>query len=623
MTMTASLATQAPEPFSSGDESAREQVRWKMTDPLWDPASAEFAAALSNVWAGVKRSREEFARFAKQVPAGALSATALERLDADWTEQRESIQELYVFLECKRSLGETTKHLTKNAERIRRIATAHKSAPTEFVGVMLKAGRNASDLFPEGAPEEVLKRWQSWERDEEKSKRNEQTDRLGGPGYRQWWQAYRDTRAQLYFHLPKDGIADNQVSVVEATRLLAHPVRSTRERIFTSVETAWQPHRTMAAHALTGRIAWRCRAAEIKGEDRWQEALAETSLSRGAVERCLEAANALRVDAQAALTAQAHMAGYERLAPWDLDASSNWVGPVPLNEALRDTERAFNAVDPEMAGFFRLMMQEGWLDASPHQAGRRTADFQTSIARRGVPLVLVSYDGHALNAIRIAHETSHAHHFWCIKDLPMERHYVPTASAETVASFAELLLRSQWQRSGENSSQHPCAQFRRYAWMEAQAFIAFALMLPANFTFERQLTDAPFPHTPEELDQRFTKVWLHWFGENKVSPDVSAWYRKPVFIASQFHGLPYIAGFFLAHFLEAQRQALGPQFAGAYTSLLRSMAQNDINTAFKTTFGADLEEEAVWETCLSVMRGRLNQLMTLVLNVPGEAASYA
>lgn len=596
-------------PPRGGDAAVAAAARWRRDDPLWDPTGEAYTAALASCWKAAKALTQDFADLAGALASGDdAAARTFAACDAAWCDLRDRIQELYVFGEAASLDAPSGPENARARTRVRRVASAHQASPQPVVRALARRDDAAADL---GAlPDTAAARWQGWIVKARERAQTPALNALAPYGPAQWQKLYQDIRAELQFAFDgPDG--PGRASARAASRLLLDPDRELRRSVFEGVETAWAPHRQTVAAALSACTGWRGARAMLSETDVYSEALEDTSLSRAAMERCYATAERLLPVTRKAARLQAQLAGLARLQPWDLDASEARVSRVPLPTAVREVSEAFAGVSSGMGAFFDHALDRGWIDTRPFSEGRMTTDFQTSIARRGIPLVRVNYDGHALNAIRVAHECAHAFHFWTIRDLPAECHYLPSASAETVAAFGELALRNRWQSDPSDR-----AARWRYAWMEAQAILCFLVMLPANAAFERRLTEKPEQRDADTLDALFEETWLSWFGADDVAPDTRAWYRKPVFIGAQLHGLPYVAGFLLAHGLEQRRQSQDG-FGQLLHELLRAMAVQPIGPAFETVLGRSLEDADIWHDCAQAVEARVRGLERAVAGPGG------
>jgi oligoendopeptidase F len=105
--------------------------------------------------------------------------------------------------------------------------------------------------------------------------------------------------------------------------------------------------------------------------------------------------------------------GVDDLRPWDLQVQplreKRLVPFATTAEFLAGTQRIFDTVDPELAGFFRQMIDHQLLDLESRQ-GKAPGGYCTRLPRRGEPFIFMNAVGVHDDVNTLTHESGHAFH---------------------------------------------------------------------------------------------------------------------------------------------------------------------------------------------------------------------
>lgn len=135
--------------------------------------------------------------------------------------------------------------------------------------------------------------------------------------------------------------------------------------------------------------------------------------------------------------------GVDKLRPWDLSVDPDNRPPLKpfrdMEELVSKTSQAFRRLDPELAGQFGLMVQEGLLDLE-NRKNKRPGGYCTTLAAAKRPFIFANAVGVHGDVQTLLHESGHAFHAFASAGLP----YVQQAEAPMefceVASMAMELL---------------------------------------------------------------------------------------------------------------------------------------------------------------------------------------
>jgi oligoendopeptidase F len=105
--------------------------------------------------------------------------------------------------------------------------------------------------------------------------------------------------------------------------------------------------------------------------------------------------------------------GVDSLRPWDLQVhptrSSRLVPFTNISELLAGTSRIFDRIDPELAAFFRRMVDHKVLDLESRQ-GKAPGGYCTRLPQRGEPFIFMNAVGVHDDVNTLTHESGHAFH---------------------------------------------------------------------------------------------------------------------------------------------------------------------------------------------------------------------
>jgi oligoendopeptidase F len=105
--------------------------------------------------------------------------------------------------------------------------------------------------------------------------------------------------------------------------------------------------------------------------------------------------------------------GVDTLRPWDLQVhptrASRLVPFTSTDEFLAGTSRIFGEVDPELATFFRRMVDRKLLDLESRQ-GKAPGGYCTRLPQRGEPFIFMNAVGVHDDVNTLTHESGHAFH---------------------------------------------------------------------------------------------------------------------------------------------------------------------------------------------------------------------
>lgn len=134
--------------------------------------------------------------------------------------------------------------------------------------------------------------------------------------------------------------------------------------------------------------------------------------------------------------------GLDTLRPWDLMVNpEGYEPPRPFKNAqeLKDgCERIFQRIDPELAGYFRTMMDENLLDLE-NRPGKAPGGYMDALTDTGVPFIFMNAVGTHRDVETLLHEGGHSFHYFLARRQPLFNYQTLGIGAE-IAEVASMSM---------------------------------------------------------------------------------------------------------------------------------------------------------------------------------------
>jgi M3 family oligoendopeptidase len=232
--------------------------------------------------------------------------------------------------------------------------------------------------------------------------------------------------------------------------------------------------------------------------------------------------------------------GWDRLCYWDeslIDAAGN---PKPAGGHDLLVERAqamFDALDPRLADFYRLMRQGGFMDLQ-NRPGKAGGGFCTSFPTHGVPFIFANFNGtqHDINVF--THEMGHAFQNWESRNQPGIDYLWPTMEAAEINSMGlEFLTWPQMELMVEPGT---ADRFRRMHLIGSLAFLPYGVCVD-HFQHEVYAQPRATPAERHAMWQRLERRYMPWteYGDLAYPAMGGRWQAKPHIYRSPFYYIDY------------------------------------------------------------------------------------
>jgi oligoendopeptidase F len=445
-------------------------------------------------------------------------------------------------------------------------------------------------------------------------------------GLHSWGNLYSEIagtlQCQLQYSNNSDAIATEKSSetkapvtaplgLAQATNLLHHRDRSTREAAWHGIQTAWTTRQETAATILNAINGWRLEETQQRADHSpaqyplhyLDKSCHQSRIERTTLEALIDTTYQRRSIGQRALTAMSQILQIPRMAPWDLTApfpaTTDRPTHITFDDAILLIADAFRPFDPAMADFAILMAEKGWIDAQP-TPHRAIGAYCTGFGDPREPRIFMTFEGTMNNVTTLAHELGHAWHDWVLRDLPWMRSHYAMTLAETASIFAETLVRQALLQKATTP-----AEKLAILWQDAESAAIFLLNIPARFEFEKRLVEARKQGfvIADELKILMQDSWQTWYEDSLSQYDPMFWASKLHFSMSYlgFYNYPYLFGYLFSLGIYAQKQQYGESFSQHYTQLLRNTGSMTAEQLVNHHFQQDIRQADFWNASLNLV----------------------
>ncbi|MEZ8317727.1 M3 family oligoendopeptidase [Vibrio splendidus] len=433
-----------------------------------------------------------------------------------------------------------------------------------------------------------------------------------------WGRLYDNLTGSLKLSLKLDG-EDEALGFSQAASLLYGSEFDKQEPAWRAVQGAMKTHQESFASILNALAGWRLtenkKRSKISDVHFLDPSLHGSRIVPETLDTMMSVAKANRAVGQKAGLLMARVHGLDEMKPWNHLAAMPPLGDseskvYPFDEAIEVIKTAFAEVNPEMADFVALMVENGWIDAAP-AANKRLGAYCTKFAATRTPLVFMTWSGSRSDLMTLAHELGHAFHNWVMKDMPLCQTRYPMTLAETASIFAENIVRDHLLKQAETRNEK-----LEMLWEELSSSLALMVNIPVRFEFEKAFYEQREKGelTAQQLCDLMETTWKEWYGAAMTEADPYFWASKLHFSISQvsFYNYPYLFGYLFSKGVYAQRDAKGEQFYGDYVSLLRDTGSMMAEEVVQKHLGMDLTQADFWQQSIDMVKVQIDEFERLL-----------
>ncbi|WP_373958319.1 M3 family oligoendopeptidase [Vibrio gigantis] len=433
-----------------------------------------------------------------------------------------------------------------------------------------------------------------------------------------WGRLYDNLTGSLKLSLKLEG-EDEVLGFSQAASLLYGSEFDKQEPAWRAVQGAMKTHQESFASILNALAGWRLtenkKRSKISDVHFLDPSLHGSRILPETLDTMMSVAKANREVGQKAGLLMARVHGLDEMKPWNHLAAMPPLGDseskvYPFDEAIDVIKTAFAEVNPEMADFVALMVENGWIDAAP-AANKRLGAYCTKFAATRTPLVFMTWSGSRSDLMTLAHELGHAFHNWVMKDMPLCQTRYPMTLAETASIFAENIVRDHLLKQAQTRNEK-----LEMLWEELSSSLALMVNIPVRFEFEKAFYEQREKGelTAQQLCGLMETTWKEWYGDAMTEADPYFWASKLHFSISQvsFYNYPYLFGYLFSKGVYAQRDAKGEQFYGDYVSLLRDTGSMMAEEVVQKHLGMDLTQADFWQQSIDMVKVQIDEFERLL-----------
>ncbi|MEZ8063146.1 MULTISPECIES: M3 family oligoendopeptidase [Vibrio] len=433
-----------------------------------------------------------------------------------------------------------------------------------------------------------------------------------------WGRLYDNLTGSLKLSLKVQG-EEEALGFSQAVSLLYGSEFDKQEPAWRAVQSAMKTHEESFASILNALAGWRLtenkKRSKISDVHFLDPSLHGSRIVPETLDTMMSVAKANRNVGQKAGLLMARVHGLDEMKPWNHLAAMPPLGNsesklYSFDEAIEVIKTAFDEVNPEMAEFVGLMVENGWIDAAP-AANRRLGAYCTKFAATRTPLVFMTWGGSRSNLMTLAHELGHAFHNWVMRDMPLCKTRYPMTLAETASIFAENIVRDHLLQQAQTRNEK-----LEMLWEELSSSLALMVNIPVRFEFEKAFYEQREKGelTAQQLCDLMETTWKEWYGDAMTEADPYFWASKLHFSISQvsFYNYPYLFGYLFSKGVYAQRDAKGEQFYGDYVSLLRDTGSMMAEEVVQKHLGMDLTQADFWQQSIDMVKVQIDEFERLL-----------
>ena len=232
--------------------------------------------------------------------------------------------------------------------------------------------------------------------------------------------------------------------------------------------------------------------------------------------------------------------GWDTLRYWDealIDPAGN-PKPAGGHDALvAQAQAMFDALDPRLGAFYRLMNDGGFLDLK-NRPGKAGGGFCTSFPTEGVPFIFANFNGTHSDIGVFTHEMGHAFQNWESRHQPGIDYLWPTMEAAEVNSMGLefLTLPGIGRLVGEAEAD----RFRRMHLISSLAFLPYGVCVD-HFQHEVYANPSATPAERHAMWQALERRYMPWtdYGDLAYPAMGGRWQAKGHIYGSPFYYIDY------------------------------------------------------------------------------------
>lgn len=436
-----------------------------------------------------------------------------------------------------------------------------------------------------------------------------------------WGRLYDNLTGTLKVNLKLADGQEQTLGFSQAAAILYGSDFARQESAWRGIQQAMATHRETFAAILNALSGWRLTEYQKRSHQRdihfLEPSLYSSRIQPQTLDTMISVTRQNRHVGQKAGVLMAKVHGLNEMKPWNhlaaIPAFSGEAKVYSFEEAIEVIRAAFAQVDPEMATFVDMMVENGWIDAAPGD-NKRLGAYCTKLAATRTPLVFMTWAGSRSDLMTLAHELGHAFHNWVMRDMPLCQTRYPMTLAETASIFAENIVQDYLIAKAQSDEEK-----LEMLWEELSSVLALMINIPVRYEFEKafyqQRSEGEL--SADELCALMSSTWQEWYGKAMSEPDPYFWASKLHFSISDisFYNYPYLFGYLFSKGIYAQRSEKGEQFYQDYVSLLRDTGSMMAEAVVFQHLAMDLTQDEFWQKSIDLISAKVDEFERLLAKV--------
>ncbi len=302
-----------------------------------------------------------------------------------------------------------------------------------------------------------------------------------------WGRLYDNLTGTLKVNLKLADGQEQTIGFSQAAAILYGSDFARQESAWRGIQQAMATHRETFAAILNALSGWRLTEYQKRSHQRdihfLEPSLYSSRIQPQTLDTMISVTRQNRHVGQKAGILMAKVHGLNEMKPWNhlaaMPAFSGEAKVYSFAEAIEVIRAAFAQVDPEMATFVDMMVENGWIDAAPGD-NKRLGAYCTKLAATRTPLVFMTWAGSRSDLMTLAHELGHAFHNWVMRDMPLCQTRYPMTLAETASIFAENIVQDYLIAKSQSDEEK-----LEMLWEELSSALALMINIPVRYEFEK------------------------------------------------------------------------------------------------------------------------------------------
>jgi M3 family oligoendopeptidase len=232
--------------------------------------------------------------------------------------------------------------------------------------------------------------------------------------------------------------------------------------------------------------------------------------------------------------------GWEVFHAWDepmVDPEGNVVPAGDENFLRAQAQKMFDAMDPDLAAFYRMMNEGGFLDLD-NRSTKAPGGFCTSFPTPGLPFIFANFNGTHGDIDVFTHEMGHAFQNYRSRTLPGFDYLWPTSESAEIHSMS--LEHLAYPHIGLLVGDEQAARYRRMHLIQSLAFLPYGVCVDH---YQHEVYANP-EATPEERHAMWKRLeaeympWRNW-GDIAYAAKGGRWQAQAHIFFAPFYYIDY------------------------------------------------------------------------------------